>query len=81
MPLYGHEMDDTITPLETGLSFAVKMKKEGFIGKAAIEAKGEPTRVRVGLKVTGRGIIRNMRPSMRMGKRSASPHREPTFLT
>lgn len=58
MPLYGHEMDDTITPLETGLSFAVKMKKEDFIGKAAIEAKGEPTRVRVGLKVTGRGIIR-----------------------
>lgn len=58
MPLYGHEMDDTITPLETGLSFAVKMKKADFIGKAAIEALGEPKRARVGLKVTGRGIIR-----------------------
>lgn len=58
MPLYGHEMDDEITPLETGLSFSVKMKKDDFIGKAALEEKGEPMRKRVGLKVTGRGIIR-----------------------
>lgn len=58
MPLYGHEMDDEVTPLETGLGFAVKMNKEDFIGKAAMEAKGELTRKRVGLKVTGRGIIR-----------------------
>lgn len=58
MPLYGHEMDDVITPIETGLGFAVKMKKEEFIGKHALEAKGEPSRKRVGLKVTGRGIIR-----------------------
>lgn len=58
MPLYGHEMDDTITPLETGLGFAVKMKKEEFIGKCALEDKGEPAVQRVGLKVTGRGIIR-----------------------
>lgn len=57
MPLYGHEMDDTVTPIETGLSFAVKMKKE-FVGKDALEAKGEPERIRVGLKITGRGIIR-----------------------
>lgn len=33
MPLYGHEMNDEITPFETDLSFAVKMKKEAFIGK------------------------------------------------
>lgn len=58
MPLYGHEMDDSITPLETGLAFAVKMKKDDFIGKAALEEKGEPKITRVGLKVTGRGIIR-----------------------
>lgn len=58
MPLYGHEMDDTITPLEAGLSFAVKMNKPDFIGKKAMEQKGTPTRKRVGLKVTGRGIIR-----------------------
>lgn len=58
MPLYGHEMDDTITPLETGLGFAVKMQKPEFIGKTAMLAKGEPKICRVGLKVTGRGIIR-----------------------
>ena len=58
MPLYGHEMDDEVSPLETGLGFAVKMKKEDFIGKAALEAAGGLTRKRVGLKVTGRGIIR-----------------------
>jgi aminomethyltransferase len=58
MPLYGHEMDDDVTPLETGLGFAVKMAKEDFIGKAALEEKGEPAIKRIGLKVTGRGIIR-----------------------
>lgn len=58
MPLYGHEMNENITPLEAGLSFAVKMKKDDFIGKNAILEKGEPSRKRVGLKVTGRGIIR-----------------------
>lgn len=58
MPLYGHEMDETITPLETGLGFAVKMNKEEFIGKKAMEEKGEPGITRAGLKVTGRGIVR-----------------------
>lgn len=58
MPLYGHEMDDTITPFEAGLGIFVKMSKEDFIGKKALEKAGEPQRRRVGLKVTGRGIIR-----------------------
>ncbi len=62
MPLYGHEMNDEVAPLETGLGFAVKMKKEDFIGKAALEAAGEPKRKRIGLKVTGRGIIREEQP-------------------
>ena len=57
MPLYGHEMDETVSPWETGLGWAVKMAKEDFIGKAAIEATGRP-RARVGLKITGRGIVR-----------------------
>ena len=58
MPLYGHEMDDTVTPFETGLGAFVKMDKDDFIGKAALAAQGEPSRTRVGLKVTGRGIVR-----------------------
>lgn len=58
MPLYGHEMDETISPLETGLNFGVKLEKNEFIGKEALLAKGEPQLTRVGLKVTGRGIVR-----------------------
>lgn len=58
MPLYGHEMTDDITPKEVGLGFFVKMTKEDFVGKSALVEKGAPTRRRVGLKVTGRGIVR-----------------------
>lgn len=58
MPLYGHEMNDEISPIEAGLGIFVKMGKEEFIGKDALEAKGTPAKKRVGLKVTGRGIIR-----------------------
>lgn len=58
MPLYGHELTDEITPREAGLGIFVKMDKEEFIGKAALEAKGLPKRRRVGLKVLDRGIIR-----------------------
>lgn len=50
MPLYGHEMDETVTPLETGLGSYVKMNKPDFIGKKALEEKGEPARTRIGLK-------------------------------
>jgi len=57
MPLYGHEMDDTVTPFEANLHFGVKMDKGVFIGRKAIEGKEEPKRTRVGLKVTG-GIAR-----------------------
>ena len=58
MPLYGHEMDETVSPLETGLDFGVKLNKSDFIGKAALVAAGTPARTRVGLEITGRGIAR-----------------------
>lgn len=58
MPLYGHEMTDEITPLETGLSIFVKMDKPDFIGKQALLDKGAPTVTRVGIKLIGRGIAR-----------------------
>lgn len=62
MPLYGHEMDETITPLETGLSFAVKFHKEDFLGKEGLLNRGEPRRKRIGLRITGRGIARENCP-------------------
>lgn len=62
MPLYGHEMDETVSPKEAGLGLFVKMAKADFIGKKAMEEKGPVTRKRIGLKVTGRGIIRENAP-------------------
>ena len=58
MPLYGHELSDTISPLTSGLGYFVKMDKPYFIGKKAMEEAGAPTQCRVGLKAIGRGIPR-----------------------
>ncbi|MCL1995545.1 MAG: glycine cleavage system aminomethyltransferase GcvT [Defluviitaleaceae bacterium] len=59
MPLYGQEISDDITPFEASLDFTIKMSKPtNFIGKDALEKKGAPKRIRVGLKVIGRGIVR-----------------------
>ena len=55
MPLYGHEMDETISPIEAGLSFGVKLNKD-FIGKEGILAR--KNRNRIGLKMISRGIAR-----------------------
>ena len=68
MPLYGHEMNDEISPREAGLGIFVKMKKEDFIGKAALVERGKPTIKRVGLKVTGRGILREHQPVLLNGQ-------------
>jgi aminomethyltransferase len=68
MPLYGHEMDDTITPLETGLSRYVKFEKDDFIGRRALLEAGKPKRARIGLKMTGRGIAREHYPVTSNGK-------------
>ena len=58
MPLYGHEMNDDISPLETGLGLFVKMDKPSFVGRDALLKRGEPRVARVGLEVTDRGIVR-----------------------
>jgi aminomethyltransferase len=61
LPLYGHEISDKVTPLEAGLSFAVKFKKGvDFIGKAALEAqKAEGVAKKlVGFEMIERGIAR-----------------------
>ena len=55
-------MDDTVTPLEAGLDFGVKLDKAEFIGKDALVSAGTPRRVRVGLVATGRGIPREHQP-------------------
>ncbi|HEY1880917.1 MAG TPA: glycine cleavage system aminomethyltransferase GcvT [Caulobacteraceae bacterium] len=56
LPLYGHDLDPTVSPVEAGLAFAVSKKrlKAGAVrGAERIRAEldGGATRVRVGLKV------------------------------
>lgn len=58
MPLYGHEMDEDITPRQAGLGMFVKMDKDDFIGKTALLDAGDPDPRRAGLRMTGRGIAR-----------------------
>lgn len=57
MPLYGHELGEDIPVNEVGLDFAVKLGKEDFLGRAAIAAHA-PAYERVGVRVAGRGIVR-----------------------
>lgn len=35
-PLYGNELDETVTPLDCGLKWTVKEQKERFVGKEAL---------------------------------------------
>ncbi len=58
LPLYGHELDESVTPFEANLNFAVKLDTD-FIGKEALATQKEniPNRM-VGLKLLGRGIAR-----------------------
>jgi len=70
MCLYGNDIDETTTPLEAGLDFVVKLKKEAFIGKDALtKQKAEGIkRKRVGLKMLEKGIPR---PKQEVWKDSA----------
>lgn len=56
LPLYGHDVDETVSPIEADLSFAVSVKRReagDFPGSARIlgEVAGGVSRKRVGLKV------------------------------
>jgi aminomethyltransferase len=60
MPLYGHELDETIDPYTAGLGFAVKLNAKEFIGREAlVEIKKRGDRpVRVGLELQSKRIAR-----------------------
>lgn len=60
MPLYGHEMDESIDPFTAGLSFGVRLQAGDFIGRAAIAARANDSGLprRVGLELSGRRIAR-----------------------
>ena len=59
MPLYGHELSETIDPYSAGLAWAVKLDKGDFVGRLALERfKARPPRARVGLMLEGKRIAR-----------------------
>ena len=61
LPLYGHEISDTINVWEAGLDRFCKMEKQDFIGRVALE-KAKATglqRTLVGLEMIERGIARD----------------------
>lgn len=60
LPLYGHEINADITPLEAGLGFFVKLSKADFIGKEALiqqKEAGVPRKL-VGFEMIDRGVPR-----------------------
>ena len=61
LPLYGHEISDTINVWEAGLDRFCKMDKPDFVGRTALEKARQAgiTRTLVGLEMTERGIARD----------------------
>ncbi|MDZ7906603.1 MAG: glycine cleavage system aminomethyltransferase GcvT [Cypionkella sp.] len=67
MPLYGHDIDETTSPVEAGLSWAIQKARRaggaragGFAGAARIldELSNGVSRLRVGLRPEGRAPMR-----------------------
>ncbi|MDQ6982155.1 MAG: glycine cleavage system aminomethyltransferase GcvT [Mariprofundus sp.] len=58
--LYGHEISDTVTPVEAKLMWITKLNKGNFIGKTAVETRKNqgPEKRLIALKLTARGIPR-----------------------
>jgi aminomethyltransferase len=62
MPLYGHEISDTINPFESGHEHWLKLDKGEFIGRdalLAVQAAGGPKHKLVALEMVERGIARD----------------------
>lgn len=59
-PLYGHELDETTTPIEARLNFAIKLDKSYFIGKEALlrQTREGVSKKLIGFEIVGTGIAR-----------------------
>ena len=59
MNLYGQDMDESTTPLETGLAWTVDLKApRDFIGKSALQ-NARPARHALGLVLIDKGVMRS----------------------
>jgi aminomethyltransferase len=64
LPLYGQDMDETVSPVEAGLAFSIGKRRRsegGFLGADRVlrELSEGPKRIRVGLKLEGRAAARH----------------------
>jgi aminomethyltransferase len=67
--LYGNDLDDEHTPLESGLGWITKLDKGDFIGRDALlrqKEAGVPRRL-VGMRITGKGFPRHGYPILSGG--------------
>jgi aminomethyltransferase len=71
MNLYGHEMDESTTPLESNLGWITKLDKGEFLGRSVLaeqKARGVAQQL-VGFRMVERGIARDDAPVWRDGQR------------
>lgn len=71
LPLYGHELSATITPIEAGIGKFVSLDKGEFNGFATLaeQKQNGPKRKIAGFVLTGRGIARAEYPVVFEGRR------------
>ncbi len=69
MPLYGHDLNEEIDPLQAGLGWAVKFDKGDFLGREALLRRRDDAslRKRVGLELAGKRIAREGATVLRDG--------------
>lgn len=68
--LYGHELSDTITPIEAGIGFIVKEKPDAFIGKSILQSQkhhGAPRHL-ICFEMTDKSIPRDHYPIYKDGQ-------------
>jgi aminomethyltransferase len=83
-PLYGHELDDTTTPLEAGLEWVAKLAKGPFLGREVLLEQKEKgiRRKLVGLELLEPGIARSQYSLFKNGRtigRVTSGTKSPTL--
>lgn len=68
--LYGHEIDETTTPLEAGLDWVVDFSEADFVGKAALIAQRNQgvDRCLVGFELVDKGVPRQGHPILADGR-------------
>jgi aminomethyltransferase len=81
MPLYGHELGESIDPFRAGLGFAVNLDGRTFLGSEALQtlAKAQPSVLRIGLKLDGRRAAREGAAVLDMDRRQIGEVTSGTF--